>query len=72
MEQEKIETCKGYLKDDCQGVPVQSGVCEQCGESWDFDVASDLYKDEYGVRPRHWKTVEEARAYMVSRRAKGK
>lgn len=66
--------CQGYL----EGRPLHQGgctreatqetdFCDPCGDALDFDVASDLFKDDHGFRPRHWLDVNEAREYMENR-----
>ena len=59
--------CKGYL-DGCNRSAMQdTEYCDPCGDALDLDVASDLFKDEHGVRPHHWLDVNEAREYMENR-----
>lgn len=47
-------------------VPTGYGVCDTCDTR---NIFSDLYKDEYGVRPilSKW-TLAQMRAFMAARR----
>lgn len=54
----------GLVQDLDHWLRYQITTPRRLAEYLDWNCASDLYKDRWGVRPRHWKTVEEARAYL--------
>lgn len=73
----------GEMKVFCNGLylgpgeecnqPLETGstLCAECGEKEDWVIFSDLWKDDYGFRPRGNygpQTIEEVREWMQTRR----
>lgn len=54
----------GLVQDLDHWLRYQITTPRQLGEYLDWCAAIDLYKDRWGIKPRHWKTIEEARAYL--------
>jgi len=69
----QVVTCDaGHTYFPEQAVVLQGFVGDPCPECYDRGLFSDLWKDEYGVRPNlsHF-TISEMRSYIDSGRAWG-
>ena len=68
-------TCNGYVfgPDKFCNQPLEDGstLCKNHGEIEDWTLFSDLWKDDYGFRPRSGcgvETIEQVREWMDERR----